>query len=107
MEPPKDPLDRATEAFKANMRTLTPYHEVLGKAQRRHRVVLEDLVQTLFVNPTVSLRMLPNGDLLIPCGTGEEDSASKEAVRVWDLARRMGLSVRDTYKMTRTCTRKE
>ena len=93
-----DPLDRAVEAFKANMRTLQPYNEVLKKAQRRRRVVLEELVKTLFVNPVVSVRVLPNGDLLVPCGTCEEDSASREAVRVWDLARRMGLSVRDTYR---------
>ena len=102
-----DPLDRAVEAFKANMRTLQPYNEVLKKAQRRRRVVLEELVKTLFVNPEVSVRVLPNGDLLVPCGTCEEDSASREAVRVWDLARRMGLSVRDTYKMARMCRRKE
>ena len=48
-----DPLDRAVEAFKANMRTLHPYNEVLKKAQRRRRVVLEELVKTLFVNPEV------------------------------------------------------
>jgi hypothetical protein len=102
-----DPLDRAVDAFKANMRMLQPYNEVLQKTQRRRRVVLEELVKTLFVNPAASVRLLPNGDLLIPCGTGEEDSTGKEAVRVWDLARRMGLSVRDTYKMARTCTRKE
>ena len=102
-----DPLDRAVEAFKANMRTLQPYNEVLKKAQRRRRVVLEELVKTLFVNPEVSVRVLPNGDLLVPCGTCEEDFASREAVRVWDLARRMGLSVRDTYKMACMCTRKE
>ena len=28
-----DPPDRAVEAFKANMRTLQPYNEVLKKAQ--------------------------------------------------------------------------
>ena len=102
-----DPLDRAVEAFKANMRTLQPYNEVLKKAQRRRRVVLEELVKTPFVNPAVSVLMLPNRDLLVPCGTGEEDSASKEAVRVWDVARRMGLFVRDTYKMACMCTRME